>query len=113
MAAAAREAAARGCRGRGGRSQGLALAAVVRLAMFECPVMPDRRHRRPDPRRGAVVDTGTTSRAVARRPSRPGTTSRRTTSCRISIGVGDPIQAGPRGTNVGDLQVLVVASGRV
>ncbi|MGD9903982.1 MAG: glycerate kinase [Vicinamibacterales bacterium] len=98
--------------GRGGRNQEFALALAVPLADAGVPVMVASAGTDgvdgPTDAGGALVDSGTLARARAAGVVEPAVALDRNDSYGFFAPLGDLWQPGPTGTNVGDLQVLLV-----
>jgi glycerate-2-kinase len=98
--------------GRGGRNQELALAlagplAGVRAGIVVASVGTDGIDG-PTDAAGAVVDTTTVARARAAGLGEPGTFLRDNNAYAYFHALGDLVVTGPTGTNVGDIQVVMV-----
>jgi hydroxypyruvate reductase len=98
--------------GRGGRNQELALAAAELLASSEhtmalASVGTDGVDG-PTDAAGAVVDTTTIERARIAALGPPSRYLDANDSYTFFEAIGDLIQTGPTGTNVGDLQILLI-----
>ncbi|MGE0452357.1 MAG: glycerate kinase [Vicinamibacteria bacterium] len=103
-------------RGRGGRNQELALAAVEPLARFPGPAVvatlaTDGRDGHSDGA-GAVVDDTTLARGRSRGLDEPAAALARNDSARYLEAVGDQVRTGPTGTNVADIVALLAAHTR-
>jgi len=103
-------------RGRGGRNQELALAAVEALARFPGPAVvatlaTDGRDGRSDGA-GAVVDDTTLARGRARGLDDPAAVLARNDSATYLEAVGDQLRTGPTGTNVADVAALLASPAR-
>jgi hydroxypyruvate reductase len=98
--------------GRGGRNQELALAAAESLAASGCSAALASAGTDgvdgPTDAAGAIADSTTLARARAAQLSAPDTYLDANDSYRFFAALGDLIQTGPTGTNVGDLQILLV-----
>ena len=101
--------------GRGGRNQELALALRSRRSsQFSEPMALASAGTDgvdgPTDAAGAIVDSSTITRAAAAGLAHPSIrTFRTTTLTHFSTRLGDLIRTGPTGTNVDDLQVLLLA----
>jgi glycerate 2-kinase len=100
-------------RGRGGRNQELALASVEALAGFEAPAalgsVGTDGVDGPTDAAGATVDTSTRDRARIAGLAEPRTFLEANDSFTFFSQIGDLIRTGPTGTNVGDLQIFLLA----
>ena len=98
--------------GRGGRNQEFALAMAAGLAHAPAPAvlvsMGTDGIDGPTDAAGALVDPTTLLRAGARGLDHPDTYLDRNDSAAFFDPLGDLLRPGPTGTNVGDLQVLLV-----
>ncbi len=97
--------------GRGGRNQEFALAAVEAMgglggAAVLVSVGTDGVDG-PTDAAGAIVDSGTASRARDRRLGPPAAYLAENDAYAYFDGLGDLVRTGPTGTNVGDLQVVL------
>jgi hydroxypyruvate reductase len=102
--------------GMGGRNQEFALAAVPTLATWSRPsvlasVGTDGIDG-PTDAAGALVSTTTSARAIALGLAAPADYLERNDAYRFLNAVGDLVRTGPTGTNVGDLQVLLLGANR-
>jgi glycerate 2-kinase len=99
-------------RGRGGRNQEFALAAVGALSGAAAPAvlvsMGTDGIDGPTDAAGAIVDPGTRTRAAALGLAAPETFLEHNDSAAFFDPLGDLLRPGPTGTNVGDLQVFLV-----
>lgn len=99
-------------RGRGGRNQELALAAAEVLAEPTTPVVAASVGTDgidgPTDAAGAIVDATTISRAM-RSGLSPAAILDNNNSYALFDALGDLVRTGPTGTNVGDLQVFLLA----
>ena len=98
--------------GTGGRNQEFALAAAAALAGSDTPMVLGSAGTDgidgPTPAAGAVVDSATLSRAT-RLGLNPAPFLARNDAYHFFEPLGDLIQWGPTGTNVGDIHVLLIA----
>ena len=97
-------------RGRGGRNQEFATALVERLATTPRATLASLGTDGidgPTDAAGAIVDAGTRDRAV-RAGVAPGRALEANDCLPFLEATGDLVRLGPTGTNVGDLQVLLV-----
>jgi glycerate-2-kinase len=99
--------------GRGGRNQELALAAAERLARLGRPALLVSLGTDgvdgPTDAAGAIVDSGTVARAAARGLGPPHEWLDRNDAYHYFEPLGDLVRTGPTGTNVGDVQMLLLA----
>ena len=99
-------------RGRGGRNQELALAAAEVLAELATPVVAASLGTDgidgPTDAAGAIVDATTISRAMRAGLSPAAVLHDNNTYALFDV-LGDLVRTGPSGTNVGDLQVFLLA----
>lgn len=99
--------------GTGGRNQELALAAAQVIAGLDAPValasIGTDGIDGPTDAAGAIVDTSTVTRAAARGLPSPTSCLDDNNSYAYFDALGDLIRTGPSGTNVGDLQVFLLA----
>ena len=99
--------------GRGGRNQELALAAAPELARrFDAAVLASIGTDGidgPTDAAGALADTTTVRRAGARGLEAPSHYLDRNDALAFFDPLGDLVRTGPTGTNVGDLQVALIA----
>lgn len=99
--------------GRGGRNQELALAAAAELApRFEAAVLASVGTDGidgPTEAAGALADTTTIRRAAARGLRSPAHYLDANDALAFFDPLGDLVRTGPTGTNVGDLQIVLVA----
>jgi hydroxypyruvate reductase len=97
--------------GRGGRNQEFVLAAAPGLGAFGdlamCASVGTDGVDGPTPAAGALADTFTLTRARQAGLAPPGDFLLRNDAYRFFEALGDLIQTGPTGTNVGDLQILL------
>jgi hydroxypyruvate reductase len=97
--------------GKGGRNQEFGLACVDQLAAIDGPAVLASVGTDgvdgPTDAAGAVVDSTTDGRARAAR-LQPQAFLERNDSYRFFEALGDLVQTGPTGTNVGDLQVILL-----
>jgi hydroxypyruvate reductase len=98
--------------GRGGRNQEFALAAaelMPPLGRCAAASVGTDGIDGPTDAAGAIVDSSTIERAAAARLPHPSTFLRDNNAYRFFEPLGDLIQTGPTGTNVGDLQIFLLA----
>lgn len=99
--------------GRGGRNQEFALAAVEPLAGFGRPIVVASVGTDgidgPTDAAGALADPTSLGRAAAAGLPRPDAVLAENDSYRFFAGIGDLVMTGPTGTNVGDIQVILIA----
>ncbi len=99
-------------RGRGGRNQELALAAAEVLAELTTPAVAASLGTDgidgPTDAAGAIVDATTITRAM-RAGLSPAAILANNNSYALFDAIGDLVRTGPSGTNVGDLQVFLLA----
>ena len=98
--------------GRGGRNQELALAAAPELARFGAAVFASIGTDGidgPTDAAGALADTTTVGRAAARGLAPPRQYLDANDALAFFDPLGDLVRTGPTGTNVGDLQVALLA----
>jgi hydroxypyruvate reductase len=98
--------------GRGGRNQEFALASVDLLAAFDgvialASVGTDGVDG-PTPAAGALADSTTAARARAAKLAAPERVLAANDSHHFFARLGDLINTGPTGTNVGDLQIILI-----
>ncbi|MCX6552853.1 MAG: DUF4147 domain-containing protein [Acidobacteria bacterium] len=102
--------------GMGGRNQEFALALVEPLARMAGPVLVASVGTDgidgPTDAAGALVDTTTASRAVSAGLESPQGYLDNNDAYRFFDAMGDLIRTGPTATNVGDIQVGLIATGR-
>lgn len=101
--------------GRGGRNQELALAlarSLVEIGPAAVASLGTDGIDGPTDAAGAIVDSTTISRAAAVRLGDPEDFLDRNDSYTFLRGIGDLVFTGPTGTNVGDLQILLLPSMR-
>lgn len=99
-------------RGKGGRNQELALAAAVASlpnAIFACASVGTDGTDGPTDAAGAIVDSTTLTRAADAGLGDPARYLDENDTYRFFDPLGDLIRTGPTETNVGDLQVVLVA----
>jgi hydroxypyruvate reductase len=100
-------------RGRGGRNQEFALALAAPLALLGVPAAAASVGTDgidgPTPAAGALVDWTTLRRAAAAGIGEPSRFLNDNDAYRFHAAVGDLVQTGPTGTNVGDLQIVLLA----
>lgn len=98
--------------GKGGRNQELALSVVEPLASVGAPLLLASVGTDgvdgPTDAAGAIVDAGTARRAAAAGADRPARFLAENDAYHYFKASGDLVQTGPTGTNVGDLQVILV-----
>jgi glycerate 2-kinase len=98
-------------RGKGGRNQEFALAAAGLLASLGAPAVVASVGTDgidgPTDAAGALVDSSTTSRARAAGVGDPERFLADNNAYAFFAALGDLIQTGPTGTNVGDLQIIL------
>jgi glycerate 2-kinase len=98
--------------GRGGRNQELAVAALPRLKTFGRPVVLASIGTDgvdgPTDAAGAIADERSLSRAAAQGLPPVGDVLRANDAYPFFNALGDLIRTGPTGTNVGDLQIVLV-----
>lgn len=98
--------------GRGGRNQEFALACVERLADVDGPAalasVGTDGVDGPTTAAGALADSSSAARARAAGLEAPERFLAANDSHRFFAGLGDLINTGPTGTNVGDLQVILI-----
>jgi glycerate 2-kinase len=98
--------------GRGGRNQEFACTMATMMADFGTAVAASVGTDGidgPTDAAGAIVDTTTLARARAQRIGEPEAYLRNNDSYTFFDRLGDLIRTGPTGTNVGDLQVVLIA----
>ena len=99
--------------GKGGRNQELALALAERLAGLPVAVLVASVGTDgvdgPTDAAGAIVDNTTVSRARAAGVGDPGPFLRDNDAYAYFHALGDLVVTGPTGTNVGDIQVAMIA----
>lgn len=98
--------------GRGGRNQEFALALVETLAAFDgvialASVGTDGVDG-PTPAAGAIADSTSAARARAAKLATPESVLATNDSYHFFARLGDLINTGPTGTNVGDLQIILI-----
>jgi len=101
--------------GKGGRNQELALALAAPLAALRAPVVVASVGTDgvdgPTDAAGAMVDPTTADRARAAGLDDPDAFLRDNNAYAFFHALGDLVVTGPTGTNVGDIQVVVIAGG--
>jgi len=101
-------------KGRGGRNQEFALACAGLLAAFDGDValasVGTDGVDGPTPAAGAIADSTTLVRARAAKLATPESVLAANDSHRFFASLGDLINTGPTGTNVGDLQIILIGS---
>lgn len=98
--------------GKGGRNQELALAAAIAglpTAVFACASIGTDGTDGPTDAAGAIVDSTTLARAANAGLGHPALYLDNNDSYRFFDPLGDLLRTGPTETNVGDLQVVLVA----
>jgi hydroxypyruvate reductase len=99
--------------GIGGRNQELVLASIERLAALEWPVafasVGTDGIDGPTPAAGAIADSESVARARAERLPAPAEFLGRNDAYRFFEALNDLVVTGPTGTNVGDLQIFLIA----